>query len=591
MAIPLRRRLQGLFWELNPPLRRGLRILKSTTALVLHRARRLTGRTAGPRVVSVPSGKPAVAIHHPSVALVGSSTVDASSQTENSLATDAENAPYLAHTDGIEALPPTHLEALLMAAAAEDLSWVAGAWSAPAPGPYGPSGIVGRSPDAAPAGHLLLRRPDPTARTSPVVGRVLGHITTAERCSGLVPVDDFDAVGPYRLRPGSDPGAVVRHPWRRIDEALAALPSLDGSPTVLFLLPFLAVGGAERLLFDLLDGLRERYRILVATTDPHLESLGQRVDRARELTPHVYTLGDWLPRPAIPSALRHLIRRWQVESLCSWNGSVLFYDEVAALRRAFPELRIINQLFNHHGGWIEHFSPSLIAAVDTQIAVNTPIARTLVEERGVPAERVTTIHHAVGVPEPRDEDRRTRLRRELGVDEGTTLVGTFIRMHPQKRPMDIVRIARLMCDDPVHFLLVGGGPLDADLDAEIQRDRPANLTRWPMRDDALLLYDALDLCLMTSDYEGLPVFLLDGLVRGLPGVATAVGDIPLLFEDGGGRVVEEPGDLEAFATAIRGLLDPGHRRTVGAKGRESVESRFGIDRYVSAYESVIFPDH
>ncbi len=296
----------------------------------------------------------------------------------------------------------------------------------------------------------------------------------------------------------------------------------------------------------------------------------------------------WDRDPAIPSALRHLIRRWQVESLVCWNGSVLFYNEAPGLRRSFPELCIVNQLFNHHGGWIEHFSPSIIHAVDTQIAVNNLIARALVDDRGVPAERVATIHHAVGIPEPLDHQRRSRLRRKLGVNHDTTVIGTFIRMHPQKRPLDIVRIARLMRDDPVHFLLVGGGPLDTDLDAEIARDRPPNLTRWSMQDDASPLYDAVDLCLMTSEYEGLPVFLLDGLARGIPAVATAVGDIPLLIEDGGGRVVEAPGDLEAFAAAIRTFLDSGRRRAEGEKGRKAVETRFGLDRYVAAYEAVIF---
>jgi len=545
--------------------------------------------------VSIP--ETATAIAHPAIAIVDGSTTGLSAiedQTESSIVSDREsaaNTPFLAHTEGLSSLPAVHLEAMLLAAAAEDLPWISAGWSAPAVGPYGPSGMIGLADGVPDATHTLLRSPTRAAsRRCPVVGRTIGHITAPAECSELTPVEPIGAVGSYRLRPEALDNAVLTQPWHPVDEVLIDLPAVDGPPTALFLLPFLAVGGAERLLYELLEPLQKRYRLLVVTTDPHLDALGQTVDRARELTPHVYTLGDWLPRPAIPSALHHLIRRWQVESLVCWNGNVLFYDEATSLRRSFPDLKMINQLFNHHGGWIEHFSPSLIQTVDTQIAVNTPIANALVGERGVPEDRVATIHHAVGVPEPRGDERRMDLRRELGVDQNTTLIGTFIRMHRQKRPLDIVRLARQMRDEPVHFLVVGGGPLDADLDAEIAHDPPANLTRWPMRDDATPLYDALDLCLMTSEYEGLPVFLLDGLARGIPGVATAVGDIPLLFENGGGTVVNEPGDLDGFAEAIRGLLDPENRRVLGAKGRESVQSRFGLDRYVAAYESVIFPD-
>jgi len=110
-----------------------------------------------------------------------------------------------------------------------------------------------------------------------------------------------------------------------------------------------------------------------------------------------------------------------------------------------------------------------------------------------------------------------------------------------------------------------------------------------MEADATPLYDALDLCLMTSDFEGLPVFLLDGLARGIPCVATAVGDIPLLLADGGGRVIHRPGDLDAFAAAVRSLLDAQTRTAEGEKGRASVAARFGLERYIAEYEAVIFP--
>lgn len=576
-AAPFGRRLQGLFWEFSPPVRRHLRSLRRSLSLALHRARRLASPAAGTRVAAVRASSPTPVISDPAVTVIGEA--------------EAAGAGFIAHGRGLDKLPPNHIEAMLMAAAAENLSWVAAGWAPPASGRYGPSGIALRDPKVWESTHVLLRRPGASnTRCAPVVGRVLPHITSLERCDGLTPIADHAfASGPYRLRSDAAAQAVVEHPWFPVDEALAGLPEIDGPPTALFLLPFLAVGGAERLLFELMAGLGDRYRLLIATTDPHLEARGQTVDRARQLTPHVYTLGDWLPREAVPSAIRHLIRRFRVASLVCWNGSVIFHDEVVPLRRRFPRLRIVNQLFNHEGGWIEHTTPSSIRAVDAQIAVNTPIARALTEDHGVPDDRVITIHHAVGPPAPRDEHRRARLRRELGVDETTMVVGTFVRMHKQKRPMDIIALARRLTGEKVHFFLVGGGPLDDAVNREIARNRPPNLTRWPLQADAGPLYDAVDLCLMTSEFEGLPVFLLDGLARGIPCVATAVGDIPLLLSDGGGSVVERPGDLDGLAAALRGFLDPEVRRTEGTKGRWTVESRFSIERYIAAYDSVIFP--
>ena len=334
----------------------------------------------------------------------------------------------------------------------------------------------------------------------------------------------------------------------------------------------------------------------MVTVEPHRAALGQTVDEARHLTPHVYTLGDWLPRPAHEGALRHLIRRYAVEVLMSWNGTVFFYDVAPRLRRSHPGLRVLNQLFNHRGGWIEHYGPRLIASVDLHVAVNRPIGAALVEERGVPMERQTVIHHGVELPDEVPEDarveRRRQARRVLGLPRDAVIAGTFIRMHPQKRPSDVIRLARrALAQGPaeLHFLLVGGGPLNAEIDRELEQQPCPNLTRLPLRRDTGRLYDAVDLCLLTSAYEGLPVFLLDALARRIPCVATAVGDVPYLLRDGGGILVEEVGDLDALAAALGELCAPERRRAEGDLGRAAVARRFGVERYVQAYETALFP--
>jgi glycosyltransferase involved in cell wall biosynthesis len=127
------------------------------------------------------------------------------------------------------------------------------------------------------------------------------------------------------------------------------------------------------------------------------------------------------------------------------------------------------------------------------------------------------------------------------------------------------------------------------IEHEIRRKPLQNLTRLPLHPNPIELYDALDLCLMTSSFEGLPVFLLDGLARGIPCVATAVGDIPLLLKDGGGVIVEVPGDIDSLEQGIRSLVDPVYRQREGTIGRARVRRRFNLERFVSEYESVIFP--
>jgi glycosyltransferase involved in cell wall biosynthesis len=599
-------RAVGIAWDLSPSWRRPLRAARRIASLLRHRIRSLRlGDRAPVRVLHPPSTEPPARFTSPAVGVTFGPGVAAAErdalaarQTEPTVSADATAAtpPLLIHLDEAPAhLPATAFEAHVLVHAALAPAWTAAGWMAPGPDPGLPTGDVRAfgDPDAA---YLALRSPTADATApSPVVGRTIGHVAAAERVGRLAAVEIplTRAAGPSRLRTDLRPGAVVRQPVSPVDRVLADLPPVDGPRTALMLLPSLAVGGAERLLYDLLARLVPRFRILVATVEPHTEALGQTVDRCRELTPHVYTLGDWLPREAHRSALLHLLRRWRVECLVSWNGTVLFYDLAPGLAARAPRPRIIAQLFDHRGGWTAHHGPRLARSVDVHLAVNTPIARTLERDHGVPPERIATVHHGVPLPEAPSADERRRRRRErrdeLGIPHDAVVVGTFIRMHRQKRPLDVVRLARRLERDGFHFLLAGGGPLDRRVDAEIARLRPPNVTRLPMRPDPERLYDAIDLCLMTSSYEGLPVFLLDGLARGLPAVAPAVGDVPLLLAGGGGLVVRQPGDLDGLAAALRALADPEVRRVAGVRGRDTVAERFSVDRFVRECEEVIFP--
>lgn len=596
-------RLQAMFWEHSQIWRRPLRRLRLAASLGAHRLRRLVQGAATPaRVVEheVPAGPPAP------VPLVAVATDGwdrralerfLDRQTETSVTLDADGpAPFLYAPAGDPGdLPPAHLESMVLAAVAGGLDLVVSGWSAPAASGPAPSGLVHRRSSADASCHLLLRRPDPARQQArPLIGRTVPQICSPHDLADATPLDlPGSRSGPHLLRGDVRSGAVIRHGVVPLAEALAAVPASDGPRTALFLLPYLAVGGAERLLYDLLWGLGSRFRSLVVTLEPHRESLGQTVDVCRELTPHVYTLGDWLPRASQLGALRHLIRRWRVETLVSWNGTVAFFDHAPSLKAEFPDVRVLNQLYNHRGAWIDRTTPILTRVVDLHVAVNGRIAAALADERGVPRDRIATIHHAVEVPElpgPAEIERRRRARRrQLGIPLEAVLVATFARMHQQKRPLDVIRLARRMANRNLHFLLVGGGPLDRAVDRELARRPLHNLTRLPFRHDTDELIEAVDICLLASAYEGLPVFLLEGMARGLPCVATAVGDIPFLLADGGGLVSGPPGDLAGLERAVEALLDDRRRAEEGARARARVASSFGLDRYVREYEEAIFP--
>ncbi len=170
-------------------------------------------------------------------------------------------------------------------------------------------------------------------------------------------------------------------------------------------------------------------------------------------------------------------------------------------------------------------------------------------------------------------DRRSR-RRELGVPDDALLVVMAADLVAGERPEDFVALAhRLRDDERFVFLLAGDGPLAAavhDL-AGLLASRRLLLRPPPAALPELLT--AGDLYCSTAESHAFPDALLTALALGLPAVATA----PEILEQGPcGVAVQWPGDLEAFAEALRSLADPADRQRLGERGRAVAAERYPL---------------
>ncbi len=388
------------------------------------------------------------------------------------------------------------------------------------------------------------------------------------------------------------PPTVVRHTIFPLDEVLPEESVEDSRRTVLILVPFLAIGGAEKLTYDLMRQLEDRYRFVVVTLAPHDPALGNRLADFRRLTPYVYTLGESFLQPLLFSVVSHLILKYEVGTLFNANGTTWFYEALTSLRQRFPAVTIVNQLFDHREGWIEYYDPVVAHCCDVHLATNQAIERTLLREYQVPGAKIRHIPHGIDLEDfrPGDygADRVRRLREELGVPPGAILVTMAVRMHPQKRPEDFVVLAHQMEEDEeLFFLLVGGGPLDGSIDDLVKYYQVRNLRRLGFYTPIADLLAISDVACMMSEYEALPLFILSALAMETPVVATDVGAIGSVLRQGPcGVVVPRVGDLEAFRTAICALKDERYRQELGRGGRRLVEEEFAIEAAAARYAQV-----
>ncbi len=173
-------------------------------------------------------------------------------------------------------------------------------------------------------------------------------------------------------------------------------------------------------------------------------------------------------------------------------------------------------------------------------------------------------------------------RAELGLAAATPLVAVVARLVPVKAHETFLEAAALVAAKrpEARFLVVGDGERRAELEALARRlglARSVAFLGW--RADLPAIYRDVDVVALTSRNEGSPVSLIEAMAAARPVVATAVGGVPDLVEDGVSGYLVEPGQPAAVADRVLALLDdPERREAFGRAGRKRVDPAFDAAR-------------
>ncbi|MHB8620073.1 MAG: glycosyltransferase family 4 protein [Chloroflexota bacterium] len=174
------------------------------------------------------------------------------------------------------------------------------------------------------------------------------------------------------------------------------------------------------------------------------------------------------------------------------------------------------------------------------------------------------------------------MRRKWGVPLGAPLVGIVARLVPIKDHRLFLSAAAEVCRRraDVWFAVIGDGELRPDLEAYARELAiPVVFTAW--ESDLPAVYADLDLVCLTSLNEGSPVALIEALAAGKPVVATAVGGVADVVDDGRTGLLVHNRNPVALADAIVDLLASGGlRRQLGEDGRRTVVEKYDIERLV-----------
>ncbi len=171
-------------------------------------------------------------------------------------------------------------------------------------------------------------------------------------------------------------------------------------------------------------------------------------------------------------------------------------------------------------------------------------------------------------------------RRELGISDDAILIGSVARLAPEKGHIFCLEAFRMLADKfpKVILLVVGGGPLRRDVEAKIDGlGLNNNVVMTGHRGDVLEIFASLDISLHTSMWEGLPRTIIEAMFMGKPIIATKVGGIPELIEDGITGILIQPNDKEALVSAVATLInDKSLAKRFGDTARVHAKEKFGL---------------
>jgi sugar transferase (PEP-CTERM/EpsH1 system associated) len=372
---------------------------------------------------------------------------------------------------------------------------------------------------------------------------------------------------------------------------------MNGKPLIAHVLYRLDPGGMERVMVSLIKATGDRYRHAVIV----LAGFGRLRLEVEGSVVACLSL-DKKPGKDWPCYFRfwRMLRKLKPDLVQTYNIGTL---DLAPVVRMAGIRRLVHaehgrdasdpngDVRKHHRmrRWMTPF-------ITRYVAVSADLEKWLTDRVGVPATKVTHIANGIDTGRfatVRDPSRPRRLLGDLA-PAGTVLIGNIARLDKVKDHAGLLAAFKLLREQSrtsgadCRLFIAGDGPQRAVLEQQVLEAGLAQTVRMlGHRDDVAELLAECDIFALSSVAEGMPLTLLEAMSAGLPVVATAVGDVAMVVEDGVTGTLVPVANPVALASAVAAYAaDERLRRLHGEAGRARAEAHFSLRAMTSAYESL-----
>ncbi len=293
--------------------------------------------------------------------------------------------------------------------------------------------------------------------------------------------------------------------------------------------------------------------------------------------------------PAVVSQLYRLCRRVRPHVVQTHNWGTLVEGVVAARLAGVPIV------IHAERGTVETRTRNLLMQrlmsyfVTQILCVSEAHRQRLVQAGGFPIHKIQAISNGVDTDRFSPHTRpKATIRGRIGLEPTAFYIGSVGNLRPVKNQRLLLRACATLSRryPDVHLLLVGDGPMREPLErlaAELGIQKRVQFLGT--RADVPEVLNALDVFVLPSLSEGMPNAVLEAMACALPVVATRVGGIPEIIEDGSTGLLFHPEDEARLTVILEELMQHEvKRQLLGAQGHKHILENFSLERMMQNYQ-------
>jgi glycosyltransferase involved in cell wall biosynthesis len=358
---------------------------------------------------------------------------------------------------------------------------------------------------------------------------------------------------------------------------------------VMHVIPTLNCGGAERICVEIARGLSpERFAAVVLTLEPisdtrlvrDLHSANIRIDTLKKCRG---------PDLRMFQRFAGALKRYKPDILHT-HMYVMPYVGLARWLKRIPSVHTVHNVAEKDATGLVRLSNSLAFRLGTIPIGISPRVRDSIDSLYHP-RRVTLITNGIDLRSFRQaQEVRSDWRLRNGYAERDFVIASVGRLDPQKNfPILLAAFAELgHRHDELKLMIAGEGQCRKDLEKKIDELHIGDRVRLAgERSDIPEMLLACDLYVTTSLWEGNPLSVMEAMAAGLSVVASAVGGIPDLIDDGISGILLTPNDQKQLVHSVEKMIDcPEQRRRLGEAARTKAFRTMDVLGMVRAYEEL-----